>query len=86
MAKRSNVYKPRRKKNSSQVVKNNDQGTDIVLLDDQHSQQTPEFPLVAFLWPAKEHTSSWAVLPLILLIVGLFQWALGLWDYSGTRL
>jgi hypothetical protein len=27
--------------------------------------------------------SQWEVLPLILMVVGLFRWAAGLWGYSG---
>ncbi|KAI5286812.1 Glucosyltransferase-like protein [Ascosphaera acerosa] len=43
----------------------------------------PAFPLVAFLWPARSGVSQWVVLPVILLCVGLFRWAVGLWGYSG---
>ena len=46
---------------------------------------TPEFPLVAFLWPARRTTSQWILLPLTLMIVGLFRWGIGLWDYSGYQ-
>ncbi|KAI1659736.1 glycosyltransferase family 57 protein [Daldinia decipiens] len=47
--------------------------------------RTPSFPLAAFLWPARSCLSQWEVLPLILMIVGLFRWAAGLWGYSGFR-
>ncbi|MCJ1311348.1 Glucosyltransferase-like protein [Agyrium rufum] len=47
------------------------------------SSQNPQFPLASFFWPAKKGTSSWVVLPLILLMAGLFRWAVGLWGYSG---
>ncbi|CAM1503038.1 Fc.00g078140.m01.CDS01 [Cosmosporella sp. VM-42] len=43
----------------------------------------PAFPLAAFLWPARTSSSQWEVLPLILMVVGLFRWAAGLWGYSG---
>ncbi|KAI8957873.1 glycosyltransferase family 57 protein [Daldinia sp. FL1419] len=47
--------------------------------------RTPSFPLAAFLWPARSSLSQWEVLPLILMVVGLFRWAAGLWGYSGFR-
>ena len=46
--------------------------------------RTPSFPLAAFLWPARSSLSQWEVLPLILMAVGLFSWAAGLWGYSGA--
>lgn len=45
----------------------------------------PAFPLAAFLWPAKGTVSQWVVLPLVLMAVGLFRWATGLWGYSGRH-
>ncbi|RYO77238.1 hypothetical protein DL766_003830 [Monosporascus sp. MC13-8B] len=45
--------------------------------------RTPSFPLAALLWPARGSLSQWEVLPLILMVVGLFRWAAGLWGYSG---
>ncbi|KFA62788.1 hypothetical protein S40285_03822 [Stachybotrys chlorohalonatus IBT 40285] len=47
--------------------------------------RAPTFPLAAFLWPARSSSSQWEVLPLILMIVGLFRWAAGLWGYSGFQ-
>ncbi|KAH6660341.1 family 57 glycosyltransferase [Truncatella angustata] len=47
--------------------------------------RTPSFPLAAFLWPARSSLSPWEVLPLILMVVGLFRWAAGLWGYSGFQ-
>ncbi|KAI0385954.1 glycosyltransferase family 57 protein [Hypomontagnella monticulosa] len=47
--------------------------------------RTPSFPLAAFLWPARTSLSQWEVLPLILMIAGLFRWAAGLWGYSGFK-
>jgi len=45
----------------------------------------PAFPLVAFLTPARGGTSQWVLIPLILMTVGLFRWAAGLWGYSGFQ-
>ncbi|KAH6634340.1 ALG6, ALG8 glycosyltransferase family-domain-containing protein [Chaetomium sp. MPI-SDFR-AT-0129] len=45
--------------------------------------RAPAFPLAAFLWPARGTLSQWELLPLILMTVGLFRWAAGLWGYSG---
>lgn len=45
--------------------------------------KVPVFPLASFLWPARGSVSQWEVLPLILMVVGLFRWAAGLWGYSG---
>ncbi|KAI2623575.1 glycosyltransferase family 57 protein [Hypomontagnella submonticulosa] len=47
--------------------------------------RTPSFPLAAFLWPARTSLSQWEVLPLILMVAGLFRWAAGLWGYSGFK-
>ncbi|KAI8715383.1 Alpha-1,3-glucosyltransferase [Fusarium sp. LHS14.1] len=47
--------------------------------------RAPAFPLAAFLWPARTSSSHWEVLPVILMVVGLFRWAAGLWGYSGHR-
>jgi alpha-1,3-glucosyltransferase len=45
----------------------------------------PAYPLAALLWSArgKGPVSQWESLPLILMAVGLFRWAAGLWGYSG---
>jgi alpha-1,3-glucosyltransferase len=51
----------------------------------KHSHQKPTFPLTAFLWPERGSTSQWIVLPLILMVSGLFRWALALWPYSGFQ-
>jgi hypothetical protein len=42
----------------------------------------PAFPLEAFMW-AGRGASQWVVLPLVLMVVGLFRWAAGFWGYSG---
>ncbi|PNY29200.1 Dolichyl pyrophosphate Man9GlcNAc2 alpha-1,3-glucosyltransferase [Tolypocladium capitatum] len=47
--------------------------------------RAPSFPLAAFLWPARSSSSQWEVLPLVLMVVGLFRWAAGLWGYSGFQ-
>ncbi|KAI0136723.1 glycosyltransferase family 57 protein [Xylariales sp. AK1849] len=47
--------------------------------------RAPSFPLAAFLWPAKSSLSQWEIIPLILMVVGLFRWAAGLWGYSGFQ-
>ncbi|EPE06838.1 glycosyltransferase family 57 protein [Ophiostoma piceae UAMH 11346] len=47
--------------------------------------RTPAFPLASFLWPARGSVSQWELLPLILMAVGLFRWAAGLWGYSGFQ-
>lgn len=45
--------------------------------------RAPSFPLAAYLWPARSSSTQWEVLPSILMVVGLFRWAAGLWGYSG---
>ncbi|KAM0332368.1 hypothetical protein ACHAQA_002645 [Verticillium albo-atrum] len=45
--------------------------------------KAPLFPLASLLWAARGSASQWEVLPLILMVVGLFRWAAGLWGYSG---
>ncbi|CAG9990207.1 unnamed protein product [Clonostachys byssicola] len=47
--------------------------------------RAPSFPLAAFLWPARRSSSQWEVLPLVLMVVGLFRWSAGLWGYSGFQ-
>jgi len=76
----ASLHKPRRKANgpsSSAPINRQDVRTT--------SGQAPEFPLEAFLWPAKTSTSQWILLPLILMSVGLFRWTAGFWGYSGFR-
>ncbi|KAJ5219948.1 CAZyme family GT57 [Penicillium chermesinum] len=45
----------------------------------------PSFPLVSFLWAARAGVSQWLILPLTLMAVGLFRWAVSLWGYSGFQ-
>ncbi|KAI2626294.1 glycosyltransferase family 57 protein [Xylaria nigripes] len=47
--------------------------------------RSPAFPLEAVLWPARTSLSQWEILPLVLMAVGLFRWAAGLWGYSGLN-
>ncbi|ESZ93732.1 glycosyltransferase family 57 protein [Sclerotinia borealis F-4128] len=49
------------------------------------SGNQPTYPLASLLWSARSSTSQWVVLPLILMAVGLFRWAAGLWGYSGYQ-
>ncbi len=46
--------------------------------------KAPLFPLAGFLWPLRSASSQWTVLPLVLMVAGLFRWAAGLWGYSGA--
>ncbi len=72
-------HKPRRK------PKKPGNGADVIARTRSEALvRTPTFPLSAFLWPARSSSSQWEVLPLILMVVGLFRWAAGLWGYSGT--
>ena len=78
----SSSHKPR-KKRKDPVLTRSATIADIVTVDSENNGIIPEFPLVAFLWPARGTTSQWILLPLILMIVGLFRWAVSLWGYSG---
>jgi alpha-1,3-glucosyltransferase len=78
-----NSHRPRKKR--KQLIRS-DTITDIVKIDSENNEfVTPEFPLVAFLWPARGTTSQWILLPLILMVVGLFRWSVGLWGHSGYQ-
>lgn len=72
-------HKPRRK------VKQNGEGKGFQLSKAETLVRAPSFPLSAFLWPARGSVSQWEVLPLILMVVGLFRWSAGLWGYSGEH-
>lgn len=79
----SPAHKPRkRKKGDSGILANPRHGT--VLVDPEDNVAKPAFPLVAFLWPAKGTVSQWVVLPLVLIVVGIFRWATAFWGYSGS--
>lgn len=56
-----------------------------LILDLGEGKQSPAFPLVSFLWAARAGVSQWLILPLVLMAVGLFRWAVSLWGYSGMR-
>ncbi|KAI9167527.1 putative dolichyl pyrophosphate Man9GlcNAc2 alpha-1,3-glucosyltransferase [Paramyrothecium foliicola] len=73
-------HKPRRK-----AKKNGIDSPRVVRLQPEIVIRTPSFPLAAFLWPARSSSSQWEVLPIILMVVGLFRWAAGLWGYSGFQ-
>ena len=81
----STIHKPRRKsKKTSDTASNNSDQNALVLNHETHSQE-PAFVLVALFWPARKGTSQWVILPLILMVVGLFRWVVGFWGYSGTN-
>lgn len=83
MSSPSSSHRPRKKRKQGPTILRSATITDIVSIDAQNNVVTPEFPLVGFLWPARGTTSPWILLPLILMIVGLFRWSVGLWGYSG---
>ena len=76
-------YKPGEKKNGD--IAPTTSSNELGRLDKKSAPQSPAFPLVAFFWPARKSTSQWVILPLVLMIVGLFRWCAGLWGYSGTH-
>ncbi|KAI0533350.1 ALG8 glycosyltransferase family ALG6 [Xylaria digitata] len=71
----SSPHKPRRKTKKTAHFDSNVKPEALV--------RSPTFPLEAILWPARSSLSQWEVLPLILMVAGLFRWAAGLWGYSG---
>ncbi|KAN0074109.1 ALG6, ALG8 glycosyltransferase family domain containing protein [Elaphomyces granulatus] len=75
-------YRPRQKKKFPPTApgSNND-----LVLDPGTPRAAPMFPLVSFLWAARGGTSQWLILPLILMAVGLYRWAVSLWGYSGFQ-
>ncbi|GAM86675.1 hypothetical protein ANO11243_046930 [Dothideomycetidae sp. 11243] len=76
-------HTPRKKRKSSSAAFQSDNGA--LIHSTASLQAKPAFPLVAFLLPAKGSVSSWIVLPLILMVAGLFRWATGFWGYSGRH-
>lgn len=80
-------HKPRRrggkKASGNGGGSSNSASSDNQLSKKEALVKVPVFPLAAFLWPARGSVSQWEVLPLILMAVGLFRWAAGLWGYSG---
>lgn len=81
MAANSTPYKSRKKKKTPSATSSNE----VAVTDSKASTQSPAFPLVAFFWPARKNTSQWVILPLILMIVGLYRWCAGMWGYSGFQ-
>lgn len=73
-------HKPRRKAKQAVSSISNIHNVGTV----ETMSRAPAFPLAAFLWPARGTVSQWELLPLILMAVGLFRWAAGLWGYSGA--
>lgn len=74
----SSTHRPRKKNSTATPAP----GSGPVITDSYPPR--PAFPLASFLWPAKKSTSQWVILPLVLMVVGLFRWALGFWGYSGV--
>lgn len=75
-------HKSRKKRKDFKPLTRTPTTTDIVSVDER-SNVSPEFPLVAFLLPARS-ASQWIVLPLILIFTALFRWVVGFWGYSGS--
>ncbi|KAI1775588.1 glycosyltransferase family 57 protein [Hypoxylon cercidicola] len=78
MAAASPAHKPRRKTKKTAHFESAHAKPEALI-------RAPSFPLAAILWPARSCLSQWEVLPLILMVVGLFRWAAGLWGYSGFK-
>lgn len=75
---RPSSHRARKKKTTSSL------GSNQLVLDTGNDKRSPAFPLVSFLWSARAGVSQWLILPLILMAVGLFRWAVSLWGYSGA--
>lgn len=71
-------HKPRRKPKKAGI------GFDKVVRTEA-LVRAPAFPLAAFMWPARSSSSQWEVVPLVLMVAGLFRWAAGFWGYSGQE-
>ena len=78
----SAVHKPRKKTKRGDGLESPVTGSDSAVVLDRTFQK-PAFPLASFLWSARKGTSQWILLPLTLMVAGLFRWATGLWGYSG---
>ena len=83
MSSSSASHRARNKKKLDSPLTRTPTTANIVTVDEQTNTVKPEFPLVAFLWPARGTTSQWILIPLILIAAGLFRWTVGLWGYSG---
>ncbi|KAL4810566.1 ALG6, ALG8 glycosyltransferase family-domain-containing protein [Aspergillus unguis] len=73
-------YRPRKKRKSAALFAGSN---NPLTVDTGEGKAAPAFPLVSFLWGARAGVSQWLVLPLVLMTVGLFRWAVSLWGYSG---
>ncbi|KAK5446345.1 Glucosyltransferase-like protein [Exophiala xenobiotica] len=85
MASPASSHRPRKKRKQAPALTRSATITDIVKFTSEDNTVAPEFPLVAFLWPSRGTTSQWILLPLILMVVGLFRWSVGLWGHSGYQ-
>ncbi|KAJ5885131.1 CAZyme family GT57 [Penicillium taxi] len=74
-------HRPRKKRNTPTAPGSNNG----LILELNDGIQSPAFPLVSFLWAARAGVSQWLILPLTLMAVGLFRWAVSLWGYSGFQ-
>lgn len=77
---RPSSHRPRKKRKATP----SSAGPNHLVLAKGSDKRSPAFPLASFLWSARAGVSQWLVLPLILMAVGLFRWAIGLWGYSGA--
>ncbi|MCJ1414842.1 Glucosyltransferase-like protein [Xylographa parallela] len=77
-------HRPRKKKKAA-VTTTSVIAQSLVVTDPKTTELAPAFPLVSFLWPGRKSTSQWIVLPLILMVAGLFRWTVGIWGYSGYQ-
>ncbi|KAL2794297.1 ALG6, ALG8 glycosyltransferase family-domain-containing protein [Aspergillus keveii] len=82
MATNSASYRPRKKRKSAALFAGSNNSLTV---DSGEGKSTPAFPLVSFQWGARAGVSQWLVLPLTLMAVGLFRWAVSLWGYSGFQ-
>jgi hypothetical protein len=73
-------YRPRKKRRSTTLFAGSN---NPLTVEAEEGKLAPAFPLVSFLWGARAGVSQWLVLPLVLMTVGLFRWAVSLWGYSG---
>ena len=78
----SAVHKPRKKPKRVSGTDTSSSPLGFAIVS-EGSLQKPAFPLASFFWPARKGTSQWILLPLTLMVAGLFRWATGLWGYSG---
>ncbi|KAH8593552.1 glycosyltransferase family 57 protein [Bisporella sp. PMI_857] len=85
-------HKPRKRPKKIGAGNGNENGSDVssVVSSTAPSKRSsssgsrPTYPLAAFVWLGR-NASQWEILPLILMAVGLFRWAAGLWGYSGFQ-